>query len=181
MAIWHHHIEGPPQEVGYMDPDIVQNLVYRGFSLGFHGHQHKPQHLDFRFRYGSARKITLISAGTLCGGAAYGFKRSYNLVQLDTENRCGKLHVREMKNHNLLMPIWGQHSLPSKSNPTGSLDFEFDTPPASQSGYKQQTYLLLQAQALFEQGDFQQPLRPCCRSLTRMNSLVLFYLNAYSN
>lgn len=154
MAAWHHHIEGPPQEVGYMDPDIVQNLVYRGYSLGFHGHQHKPQYLDFRFRYGSARKITLISAGTLCGGAAYGFKRSYNLVQLDTDNRCGKLHVREMQNDNLLMPIWGQHSSPS--NPTGSLDFDFDPPPAPQRRHRQHTSLLLRAQGLFEQGDFQQ-------------------------
>ena len=153
MAVWHHHIEGPPQEVGYMDPDIVQNLVYRGFGLGFHGHQHKPQYLDFRFRYGSSRKITLISAGTLCGGAAYGFKRSYNLVQLDTENRSGKLHVREMQNDNLQMPIWGQHSSPS--NPTGSLDFDFDPPPASESGNNRETSLLLQAQSLFEQGDFQ--------------------------
>ena len=153
MAVWHHHIEGPPQEVGYMDPDIVQNLVYRGFSLGFHGHQHKPQYLDFRFRYGSTRKITLISAGTLCGGAAYGFKRSYNLVQLDTENRSGKLHVREMQNDNLLMPIWGQHSSPA--NPSGSLDFDFDPPPASQVAYKRDTSLLLQAQSLFEQGELQ--------------------------
>ena len=135
-----------------MDPDVVQNLIYRDFSLGFHGHQHKPQYLDFRFRYGSPRKMTLISAGTLCGGAAYGYKRSYSLVQLDTENRSGKLHVREMQNDNLLMPIWGQHSSPS--NPTGSLDFDFDLPSVPEVSYKQYTLVLLQGQSLYEQGDF---------------------------
>ena len=25
LAVWHHHVEGPPLEVDYMDPDIVQN------------------------------------------------------------------------------------------------------------------------------------------------------------
>ena len=60
LAVWHHHIEGPPSSVDFMDPDIVQNLIYRDFSLGLHGHQHKPEYLDYRFRHGSNRKITLI-------------------------------------------------------------------------------------------------------------------------
>ena len=41
------------------------------------------------FRYGSDGRITVISAGTLCGGAAYGFKRAYNVVELDTETMSG--------------------------------------------------------------------------------------------
>ena len=154
VATWHHHIEGPPMEVAYMDSDTVQNLVYRDFSLGFHGHQHRPQYLDFRFRYGSDRKMTLISAGTLCGGAAYGFRRSYNLVQLDTDKNSGKLHVREMQNENLKMPIWGPHSSPL--NPTGALPFTFDPPPAPQSGHTRHTTLLLQAQILYDQSEFRQ-------------------------
>ena len=153
LAVWHHHIEGPPLMVDYMDPDIVQNLVYRDFSLGLHGHQHRPQYLDYRFRHGSDRKITLISAGTLCGGAAYGFKRSYNLIQLDLENHSGKLHVREMQNDNLQLPIWGKHSSPS--NLTGSLGFTFDPPPNKpQGGLFKNTTILLEAQSLHEAGEF---------------------------
>ncbi len=154
LAVWHHHIEGPPLEVDYMDPDIAQNLIYRDFSLGLHGHQHKPEYLDYRFRHGSDRKITLISAGTLCGGAAYGFKRSYNLIQLNLENSSGKLHVREMQNDNLRMPIWGRHSSPS--NPTGSLDFTFVPPPTPDSTHSQYTSILLEAQRLHEQGKISQ-------------------------
>ena len=87
------------------------------------------------------RKITLISAGTLCGGAAYGFKRSYNLIQLDLENHSGKLHVREMQNDNLQMPIWGKHSSPP--NLTGSLAFTFDPPPKPQGGHSQNISILI--------------------------------------
>ena len=152
LAVWHHHVEGPPLKVDYMDPDIVQNLIYRDFSLGLHGHQHKPQYLDYRFLHGADRKITLISAGTLCGGAAYGFKRSYNLIQLDLENHSGKLHVREMQNDNLQMPIWGKHSSPP--NLTGSLAFTFDPPPKPQGGHSQNISILLEAQLLHEQGEF---------------------------
>ena len=151
LAVWHHHIEGPPLETDYMDPDIVQNLVYRDVSLGLHGHQHKPQYLGSRFRYGSDRKITLISAGTLCGGAAYGFRRSYNLIQLNLKHHCGRLHVREMQNDNLQLPIWGQHSSPS--NPTGTLDFTFDAPRQTLNE-QQHTPVLLEAQRLYDQDEF---------------------------
>ena len=87
IAVWHHNIAGPPLQVDYMDPDIVQNLIDSGFSLGFHGHQHKPQFLDTRFLHGPDRRINIISAGTLCGNAAFRFGRAYNLVELDIEKK----------------------------------------------------------------------------------------------
>src|ERR1700704_2285578 len=96
----------------YMDPGILQNLIDNGFSLGFHGHQHRPQFLDTRFRYGTNRKITVISAGTLCGGPSFPHGRAYNVVELDTDTRTGRLFVREMQNHNLSLPIWGRRALP---------------------------------------------------------------------
>ncbi len=126
IAVWHHNIEGSPFQVDYLDPDTVQNFIDGGFSLGFHGHQHKPQHIDTRFRYGSDRRITLISAGTLCGNAAYGFRRAYNIVELDTATASGFLHVREMQNDRLHMPIWGPSSLAPHMD--GPLRFEYDPP-----------------------------------------------------
>lgn len=53
VAVWHHNAEGLPTQSDYMDPDLIQNLIDRGFSLGFHGHQHRPQFLDTRFRHGT--------------------------------------------------------------------------------------------------------------------------------
>ena len=106
IAVWHHNTEGPPSRSDYMDPDLIQNLIDRGFSLGLHGHQHRPQYLDTRFRHGTERKITVISAGTLCGGPNFRHGRSYNVIELNTAERVGRLHVREMQNDNLSLPIW---------------------------------------------------------------------------
>jgi predicted MPP superfamily phosphohydrolase len=61
IAVWHHNAEGVPMKSDYMDPDLIQNLIDRGFSLGFHGHQHRPQFLDSRFRHGTDRRITVIT------------------------------------------------------------------------------------------------------------------------
>ena len=154
IAVWHHSTEGPPVEVDYMDPDIVQNLIDGGFSLGFHGHQHRPQFLDTRFRHGPDRRITVISAGTLCGGSALGFRRAYNVVEIDTEARKGCLHLREMQNNNLQMPIWGPRSLPP--NRTSYLDFTFDSPPKTFVRPDRRTILLTKAQKMYDGGQLRE-------------------------
>ncbi|MEQ8689385.1 MAG: metallophosphoesterase [Pseudomonadales bacterium] len=153
IAVWHHNTEGPPAESDYMDPDVVQNFIDGGFSLGFHGHQHRPQYLDTRFRHGPDRRIQVISAGTLCGGAAFRFGRAYNIVEIDVEGRSGRLHVREMQNDNLQLPIWGVRALPP--NRVGYLDFEFDDPPVPFTKPDRVTVELAKAQELFEDGSFQ--------------------------
>ena len=152
LAVWHHNIEGSPLQVDYMDPDAVQNFIDGGYSLGFHGHQHKPQYINSRFRYGSNRQITVISAGTLCGSAAYGFRRAYNIVELDTEAMSGCLHVREMKNDNLQMPIWGPSS--AGPSPEGSLTFQFDAPPQSFVSSNRTSSLLTQAKEHYENNQY---------------------------
>ena len=154
LAAWHHNIEGSPLQVDYMDPDAVQNFIDGGFSLGFHGHQHKPQYLNTRFRYGSDRRITVISAGTLCGSAAYGFRRAYNIVELDTEAMSGCLHVREMKNDNLQTPIWGPSSVGPR--PEGSLNFQFDAPPQPVVSSNHSTSLLAQAAEHYENNQYRE-------------------------
>lgn len=152
IAVWHHNTEGPPIQHDYLDPDIVQNLINRGFSLGFHGHQHKPQFLDTRFRHGPERRITIISAGTLCGGADFRFGRAYNVVELDTEEKKGCLHVREMQNPNLSLPIWGPRSLPPFS--TSYIDFDFEPPPKPVVRSDKNTIALMRAKELFDQKEY---------------------------
>ena len=137
-----------------MDPDIVQNLIDGGFSLGFHGHQHKPQFLDTRFLHGPDHRITVISAGTLCGSAAFRFGPAYNLIELDTKDRSGRLHVREMQNDNLQMPIWGPRSV--LSNSASYLDFEFDPPPKPFIRANDNTTLLMKAGQLYDKGKYQE-------------------------
>jgi predicted MPP superfamily phosphohydrolase len=152
IAVWHHNTEGPPARSDYMDPETLQNLIDRGFSLGFHGHQHRPQFLNTRFRYGSDRRITVVSAGTLCGSASFRFGRAYNLIELDTAARSGRFHLREMLNPDLQLPIWGQRPLPP--NVASFLPFEYDPPPTPLTHPDEITVKLILAQRLYEQRDY---------------------------
>ena len=152
IAVWHHNAEGLPEHSDYMDPDLLQNLIDRGFSLGFHGHQHRPQFLDTRFRHGTDRKITVISAGTLCGGASFRHGRAYNITELDTDNRTGRLHVREMQNDNLILPIWGRRALPP--NTSAYYEFQYDPPPKPAVHFNASTTALMEAQYLYDSGDY---------------------------
>jgi len=154
IAVWHHNTEGLPLQSDYMDPDILQNLIDRGFSIGFHGHQHRPQFLNTRFRHEGNRRITVISAGTLCGGASFRFGRAYNLVELDTERRTGVLHLREMQNDNLQLPIWGRRALPPNSS--SYLEFQFDPPPEPIVRTEVRTTALIDAQKLYDKGEYGQ-------------------------
>ncbi len=153
IAVWHHNAEGLPTRSNFMDPDLIQNLIDRGFSLGFHGHQHRPQCLDTRFRYGTDRKITLISAGTLCGGSSFRFGRAYNLIELDTATRMGRLHVREMQNDDLSLPIWGRRALPPNSS--AYYEFQYDPPPAPTVHHNATTVALIKAQKSYDLADYQ--------------------------
>ncbi len=145
-AVWHHNTEGIPSQTNYMDAGILQNLIDSGFSIGLHGHQHRPQCFDTRFNYGGNARISVISAGTLCGSASPRFGRSYNIIELDLERRKGRLHVREMLNDDLERPIWGCRSLPPGTNPY--LAFTFDPPPPSSVAPPPTTTVLLEAQRL---------------------------------
>ena len=152
MAVWHHNTEGPPARSDYMDPDLIQNLIDRGFSLGLHGHQHRPQYLDTRFRHGIERKITVISAGTLCGGPDFRHGRAYNVIELSTAERAGRLHVREMQNDNLSLPIWGRRPVPPITCPY--YEFRYDAPPPPSSNLNHATNLLIEAQNLHINGEY---------------------------
>ena len=152
VAVWHHNTEGEPMQSDYMDPDIVQNLIDRGFSLAFHGHQHRPQFLDTRFRHGIDRRMTVISAGTLCGGPAYRFPRAYNVIEFDTTQRKGRLHLRTMQNDRPQLPIWGPGTLPP--NTESHIDFDYDAPPEPAFHGNRETEVIVAAEELYERGQF---------------------------
>jgi 3',5'-cyclic AMP phosphodiesterase CpdA len=154
IAVWHHNTQALPVQLDYMYPDIIQNLIDRGFSIGLHGHQHRPQFLDTRFQYQGSRRITVISAGTLCGGPSFRFGRAYNIIELDTEARTGRLHLREMQNDNLRLPIWGRRSLPPHTS--GSLEFQYDAPPEPTVRVSASAATLIDAQKLYDARHFRQ-------------------------
>jgi hypothetical protein len=85
LATWHHNIKGPPYEINYMDSSRLKNFIDAGISLGFHGHQHKTEIIHEFSDVVEQKKITVFSAGTLCGGQnelPTGNNRQYNLVEI---------------------------------------------------------------------------------------------------
>jgi hypothetical protein len=110
-AAWHHSITGSPTDGDHLDHEILQSLIDAGISIGFHGHQHFTDYVEERYRLGAGgRKITIVSAGTLCAGPkalAPGKPRSYNIFEFNRDNKTSRLHQREMVNRDFGLPIWG--------------------------------------------------------------------------
>jgi hypothetical protein len=134
VAAWHHNLAGGPNDSDYVDADVLQSLIDGGFVIGLHGHQHRPQFLEHRFTADGKRGIAVISAGTLCGGPQMlpsGRMRAYNLVVVDTEQRSGTIHVRDMKNSSFGSPVWGPAYVTEFSG--SSIEFTLKTPPRSTS------------------------------------------------
>jgi hypothetical protein len=125
-AIWHHNLAGGPNADDYLDPQFAQILIDAGVSLGFHGHQHRPECFDERYRVGpSPRKMTVISASTLCAepkNLKPGVPRSYNIIEVNSEEWSGCVHQRQMVNTLFNLPIWG----PGHFISTNSSHFRFD-------------------------------------------------------
>ena len=128
LATWHHNLAGGPHDSDYVDADVLQSLIDGGFVIGLHGHQHRPQYLEHRFTADRERAISVMSAGTLCGGPSTlptGRMRSYNLVVVDPEAKTSTLHVRDMKNTMFELPVWGAAHVAEFSG--SSITFELST------------------------------------------------------
>lgn len=130
IAVWHHNLAGGPRDSDYVDADFLQSLIDGGFTVGLHGHQHRPQFLEHRFTVDRKRSFAVISAGTLCGGPRSlpaGRMRAYNLIWLDPESRSGAVHVRDMKNAEFSTPVWGAAHVPEFGG--SKMDFNLSMPP----------------------------------------------------
>jgi hypothetical protein len=128
-AAWHHNVGGGPTQDDYIDNSALQLLIDAGVSAAFHGHQHFTECVEERLRVGpSRRKITIVSAGTLCAGPHHlaGKPRSYNIVEFDTDASTGRVHQREMANRDLGLPIWAPGRFPISNG--SYLDFDLERP-----------------------------------------------------
>lgn len=133
VATWHHNLSGGPRDSDYVGADFLQSLMDGGFSIGLHGHQHRPQFLEHRFTADRRRAIAIVSAGTLCGGPRTlpsGRRRAYNLVTIDRERGLGTLTVREMKNEGFSNPVWGDAYVAEFSG--ASIHFDLNCPTVAE-------------------------------------------------
>jgi predicted MPP superfamily phosphohydrolase len=151
IAAWHHSLRGGPKDNDYVDDGFLQSLIDSGFVLGLHGHQHSPQVVEHRFTADRKRGMTVISSGTLCGGPhslPSGRMRSYNLLYLSIDSGEGKVHVREMKNSDFRLPVWGKAYIIDFSG--DSLEFNYEPPKCKQS----ESEAIEEAAVLLRKGHF---------------------------
>ena len=76
------------------------------------------------------------------------------MVELDLERRNGRLHVREMLNDNLQLPIWGRRPLPPSVN--SFLEFKFDAAPEPDIRSDVGTATLIEAQKHYDMGKYRE-------------------------
>lgn len=133
LGAWHHSVFGSPAQDDFADSGILQVLIDKGFSLGLHGHQHRTQFVDERYQLDTrGRKITVVSAGTLCAGPRHlnpGEPRSYNVIEIDTTSWVGRIHQRVMMNRDFAMPIWGPGRFAESQRP--HVEFPVCPPPTT--------------------------------------------------
>ncbi|QNA90711.1 metallophosphoesterase [Massilia sp. Dwa41.01b] len=103
ISTWHHSLQGPPQRDDYMDTSTVHEMIGAGFQLGLHGHQHQADASAYNIHLPEEQSMAIISAGSLCAGAAElprGTNRQYNLITISSDYSTAQIHVREMSQGN---------------------------------------------------------------------------------
>jgi hypothetical protein len=138
----------------YMDQDILQSMIDCGFSIGFHGHQHRTQYIEEKYQFGTEKRMVVISAGTLCAGPSEfppGEMRAYNVLELDPARLTATLHQRRMQNQTFGNIIWGR-GLFSLSN-TSYVTFKVQPPPERDS-MASDSHTLGEADALMRHKEF---------------------------
>ena len=99
IAVWHHSIYGPPMRDDYMDAGQVREMAGLNFQLGMHGHQHVADAKTHYVHLSEKRAMAVVGAGSLCAGfkeLPRGVNRQYNLVVIEDDLRCARVHVREI-------------------------------------------------------------------------------------
>lgn len=153
LATYHHSTNGPPLQSDYMDADILQSLIDYGVRLTFHGHQHRLEVVDSRFALGGDERITMISAGTLCGGPftlPAGQMRGYNIVEVDQLAWETRVFPRRMHNQTFATPVWGPATGPF--SPDGRISAPLPQPRQMESNLIRQA--LVQGEQAIGERDY---------------------------
>jgi len=99
IAFWHHGVE----VIGYNEdhlnsPEVLPQLIDRGYALGLHGHQHRSAVVSYAFSLNPKLVMPIVASGSLCAGPfdiPTGHRRQYNVIEIDSENSRARVQVRE--------------------------------------------------------------------------------------
>jgi 3',5'-cyclic AMP phosphodiesterase CpdA len=155
VGVWHHSVSAPPHKPDFMDEERVQLLLAHGFTVGLHGHHHRSERIHTTSRFGAEGQITVIGAGTLCGGPSSlptCRTRSFNVIELDVEGGRGHVHIHSMVNNELDHPIWGRHILgDAETHSEFNISRSEFAPPSSR---QEVVSALIEAQELIASSDY---------------------------
>jgi predicted phosphodiesterase len=114
IGVWHHNIDGLPNENNYLDKRMLKILIEKQIQVGLFGHIHQCDMINEYKDFFEDKKIVLISAGTLYGNRdslTEGTKRQYNILEIcrDKNDIDLTLYSREDKSRGLYsIPSWGE-------------------------------------------------------------------------
>ena len=99
IAFWHHSLETSEFGVDHLNrSEVLPLLIDRGYILGLHGHQHKSGIMTFAYHLDPKRVMPIISCGSVCANPQAippGYRRQYNIIEVDEKKCSMKVHVRE--------------------------------------------------------------------------------------
>ena len=110
ISVWHHGVAGSQLKSDYVGPEVIKQMIDKGFRIGLHGHQHDSTYFPVDLFTSTKETMAVIGAGSLCSGPKalpHGVNRRYNVVCIDQEQQIGQVHVREMNQPT----IWGPGQL----------------------------------------------------------------------
>jgi len=107
IAFWHHGLESSEYGIDHLNRfEILPLLIDRGYVLGLHGHQHRSNIVSYNY-IDPKRFMPIISCGSLCADPRQlpsGYRRQYNIIELDELNYNVKIHVREWFDNAIFLP-----------------------------------------------------------------------------
>ena len=99
VAFWHHGIEGSGYNEDHLNSsEILPQLVNHGYALGLHGHQHRSAVVSYAYSMTPQLVMPVVASGSLCAGShdlPTGYRRQYNIVEIDDLKSKARIHVRE--------------------------------------------------------------------------------------
>jgi len=99
IAFWHHSLESSGYGIDHLNRnEILPLLIDQGYVIGLHGHQHRSSVVSFAYHLYPERFMPVISSGSLCANPSSippGYRRQYNLIEIDEVECKAKIHVRE--------------------------------------------------------------------------------------
>jgi 3',5'-cyclic AMP phosphodiesterase CpdA len=108
IAFWHHSLESSEYGADHLNRhEILPLLIDHGYVLGLHGHRHKSGIVSFAHHLDPERFMPIISSGSLCASPhtiPSGYRRQYNLIEVDETEFKITIHVREWFDSTSLTP-----------------------------------------------------------------------------